>query len=101
MNVQMQSRMALTMSQSFRMLRQGVGFISKDGKSYEVFSHEGDHLGDIPRYIVLAIITYVKRRFGIQHGTIPRCDDTYGRGPKFSAAHPPVTYGWTREQNRA
>lgn len=99
MTAYMQSRMALTMSQSFRMLRQGVGFISKDAKSYEVFSHEGDHLGDIPRYIVLAIITYVKQRFGIQHGTILRHTDTYGRDAKFSAAHPPVTYGWTKNQN--
>lgn len=92
MNVQIQGRVGMTFSKAFKMLREGVGFITDDRKSYEVYSHEGDYLGKIPRIIVIAVQAYVKERFGVQTGTIIGDRDRHH-------GHPPVTYGWTRTQN--
>lgn len=76
-----------------RLLYEGVAF-RKDGKTFEIFSHEGDELGEITTADLSFAINFVKRTTGRAVGKCKRYlyDPVTG---KYSPEYEPAfTFSW-------
>lgn len=76
---------------AFKLLLAGVGFLPIQRPAgigyYEVISHYGDYLGEIPEYMVGALIAHMRRQYRLEYDKIPD-------GPFTWRYQHTLTYGW-------